>query len=787
MICAHSRQQYPPPSARTPVYKDECTKCFDHNLLPQGIDVCLSCFNGGCTDNDRNHSLLHSKDFNHPLVLNIRQVLKQKGQDAESPPPAKLTKLAISGESADDKYDIITSVRCLSCGGVEIDKMQPNLIGVVDGILAALSARKQSDVKSWEENELTSCDHITGLVQSAPKPLEPQAISHCSNCDLKENLWLCLSCGNLGCGRQQMGGLAGNGHGVQHFMNEMHPVSVKLGTITPEGTADIYCYACDYERVDPKLATHLRNFGINIESQQKTERTITELNLEFQNFQFGMTNEEGKLLEPVFGPGFTGLSNLGNSCYMASVIQTIFNITPFQMRYLELFVTHTPTCRDPTANCFLCQMAKLADGILSGRYSVPVNNSRRDEEEKEKLIEEQHGVAPFMFKNLVGKDHPEFSTMRQQDAFEFLQHLTRMIEIKERPFGNTDPTLVFQHILEDKLRCQGCNCVRYTDTKMSFNNLLVPVRPIPSNVVVIDGKQEVQYEPVTLEDCIRETWKSEFEYRCPECKDVRVAERSTRVKVYPQVLVVAMNRFVYENYVPKKFGVDILAPLDLDLNPFRGTGLQEGEVELPQTNDQPAAAESQLNQEVMGQLQMMGFPEIRCKKALLATGNSADTEVAMNWLIEHMEDADIDDPIPVSVPNSESVGASQGDISMLCDMGFTVSQAKYALKQTNNDVERAVDWLFSHPDDPMEDVKTSTSNTTPPKQIEQDAKPANYKLIGFISHRGTSTSCGHYVAHLKKKFEGKEEWVLFNDEKVVKVEDIGKAVKEGYIYFYERL
>jgi len=40
----------------------------------------------------------------------------------------------------------------------------------------------------------------------------------------------------------------------------------------------------------------------------------------------------------------------------------------------------------------------------------------------------------------------------------------------------------------------------------------------------------------------------------------------------------------------------------------------------------------------MTQLTGMGFPEIRCKRALLATGHNG-AEVAMNWLFEHMEDA----------------------------------------------------------------------------------------------------------------------------------------------------
>ncbi len=39
----------------------------------------------------------------------------------------------------------------------------------------------------------------------------------------------------------------------------------------------------------------------------------------------------------------------------------------------------------------------------------------------------------------------------------------------------------------------------------------------------------------------------------------------------------------------------------------------------------------------MEQLLGMGFSELRCQKALLATGNNG-AEVAMNWLFEHLED-----------------------------------------------------------------------------------------------------------------------------------------------------
>ncbi|MBZ6376857.1 MAG: UBP-type zinc finger domain-containing protein [Kocuria palustris] len=56
-------------------------------------------------------------------------------------------------------------------------------------------------------------------------------------CGLTSNLWLCLVCGALGCGRQQYGGGGGNGHALQHTTDTGHAVAVKLGTIEPDGSA----------------------------------------------------------------------------------------------------------------------------------------------------------------------------------------------------------------------------------------------------------------------------------------------------------------------------------------------------------------------------------------------------------------------------------------------------------------------------------------------------------------------------------------------------------------------
>lgn len=34
---------------------------------------------------------------------------------------------------------------------------------------------------------------------------------------MSANLWLCLICGNCGCGRKYFDGTGGNNHGIDHF------------------------------------------------------------------------------------------------------------------------------------------------------------------------------------------------------------------------------------------------------------------------------------------------------------------------------------------------------------------------------------------------------------------------------------------------------------------------------------------------------------------------------------------------------------------------------------------
>ncbi|KAI7903879.1 uncharacterized protein BX663DRAFT_505550 [Cokeromyces recurvatus] len=763
MVCIHvETHPLTPPTAFDQVHKEECTQCFDNQDGPEGIDVCLTCFNGGCLDSKRHHALTHSQLSGHPLAVNIRRrVINNNKRDNEQPPPPKITKIVISPENEEPQYEYLTKIHCYICNQYEQRDATPKLNDQVEAILNSMSSAKQSEVKAWEE-VITPCEHTLCLQQEPPKKLEGQALAHCANCDLNQNLWLCLICGNLGCGRKQYDGSGGNNHAIEHFEKTGHGVNVKLGTITPEGTADIYCYSCDDARIDENLASHLANWGINVAQQLKTEKSMTELQLE-QNlkFDFSMTTEDGKQLEPRFGPGFTGLKNLGNSCYMASVLQSVFHLSKFRYRYDNELRDHALTCtQESSANCWYCQLHKIADGLLSGRYSHYVQQFDKDHG----VESSDGGVAPSMFKTLVGKNHPEFSTMRQQDAFEFFQYFCKTVQQKEHATKSNDPTNVFEFETEQRLQCDKCKRVRYQKDKTSSISVSVPVRQLESG----------GYENVDFYECLNDFVKEEIVdgYQCPQCKEKTIARRSVKFSTFPEILVLNPRRFTFIDWVPQKLDIKIDFPEGpIQLDKYLSKGQQDGEELLPEEEEKPS--ELAFNENDIEQLKAMGFSENRCKRALINTGNQG-AEIAMNWIFEHMDDADVDDPLPST--STSAGGVSQEQIHTLQEMGFTEAQAKKALRETNNDTERALDWLFSHPDDSGEDNTIAETNTA------GDAiPPFNYEIDSFISHKGTSVHCGHYVSHIHH--DG--EWVLFNDNKVAVTPN--PPIGDAYLYFLKRL
>lgn len=802
--CPHiSSRNISPPKPTDSVYREDCTICFDSIDDPAGLDVCLHCFNGGCAG-DRNHSRIHAQQLHHPLAVNIKRTRKRK-QREYGQPPEKITKLAILAETEEDWYDTQTDVHCFECG-IDGLKKEGTLGKVVDGVMKANTFAKEAEVQAWEQ-EMVPCEHTLLLEQEAGTVMPSGDLGHCRECDLKENLWLCLTCGNLGCGRKTFMGMGppGNNHQVEHNKATGHPVAVKLGSLTADGNADIHCYACDEERTDPELVAHLANWGIDISSRVKTEKSVTEMQLEHNlSYDFNMLNADGTELQALHGPGLTGLKNLGNSCYLASVLQSLFSMPEFVKRYYRANES-VPSLSKPGDDLEI-QLRKIADGLLSGRYSIPDKDFAHQLEASEQAY--QKGLAPSMLKHLIGKGHLEFSTMRQQDAFELLLHLLKLITRSQQTargqYKNVkDPVEAFRFAMEQRLQCLNCKKVRYREDEMENLSVPVPVKRLlrADTAMANDEKEEKkeEFEPVTLIQCLDDFTRDEVvKLKCPACGNEGFTKRHT-FKTFPTILAINARRFEFVNWLPTKQDVPVIVGDGvLDFEPYRSKGKQPDEEELPEDVDAGAGATKGghgfvANEMALEMLMSMGFPKVRCEKALHATGNS-EVDMAAAWLMEHMDDPDIDTPLDHGGSSSRAAVGGAVDpekIDSLGNMGFAAPLARQALKETGGDMERAVDWLFSHPDAPgdfgEDETPVDTTEAAPAATVEDNTRDAKFSLNSIVCHKGASIHAGHYVAFIKKPLpEGGEGWVLFNDEKVALGGDVEEMKKFAYIYFFRR-
>jgi len=785
--CEHLTPEHAKESfVNTLIYKDECMRCFSNPEHPDGLNVCLKCLQGFCVD--MGHSKHHFSKTNHALVLNIKKVLKEEHEEGGN----KITKLAIGkegGADIEDRFDTIATLNCLSCEK-ELDSSGEYIKSIVDGVLSSKSAFFESQVGEWEQ-EIKECEHVKNLDQTGAQQIAAKAMAHCESCDLKANLWLCMSCGKLGCGRQQYGGLDGNNHGIGHYEEVGHPVVCKLGTITANGSASLYCYQCNDDVEDKNLKQHLQNLGIDMGLQIKTEKTMTEINLE-KNLALTLSKivEDGRTLTPVFGSGYTGMINLGNSCYLNSVIQVLFSYEKIRKFYDSIYEEHHNVCEKLTTECFDCQMSKLAHGLMSGRYSErkeakKPEHDMQTEEDKNEMDIYQDGIRPQAFKNLIGKGHDEFASGRQQDAQEYLQHLFEVMEKEEKSRGRSSPAEMFDFEIQHRYECHKCNGVAYVKEKTNQLNLLIVSHENPD---IIPEEEEMQ-------NALSRYFGDEIiSKQCPGCNDKQDFTRNTRFLNLPEVLIVVTQRFTFQNWTPTKLNTSFKVILgDLDLETFKHPGgIQPGENALPEGGEVEVEEEAEVSQDLLNMCLMMGLPELPAKHALHQTGNSS-ADAAVTWYFSNMENPDINGPLPTvkkmvkqggfaakeEKKEDSSASVDENALAMLTAMGMPDDRSKKALIKFNNNFDAALDYMTSHgPEEDDFDVAMEEAKEAP--EWKPDQNPGIYNLDAFITHLGNSIHSGHYVAHIKKG----NDWVLYNDHKVAITSD--PPHEKAFIYFFRK-
>ena len=384
---------------------------------------------------------------------------------------------------------------------------------------------------------METCPHIRGLKSVKNEAMLTPRMWSCVDCGTTESVWACLECSHIACGRYI------EEHAVKHFVDKGHPLALEVnkkylycyqcdnyvfndncygeiallretlkeietqvfnesltrsgcvirGPSTP-GMYDETKSEKEHARMEDKQYTAVCHWRLSLLSKvfnalQENVKLNNEEKLSVQCDKKGnekisekKTEEPPKKRRKVIIPGVTGLRNLGNTCYMNSVLQVLSHLQFFRHCFLLLHVIKSPDAvpcltstpnnrrslsaaysRQTTVECYehvsmplrkeesWPQMKKRKhvnssveerDGLIEAKFDENANEAANDISENEPSEREQNKkvffsdelhalfrvmwsgkwaiVTPLAVLHAVWKLIPSFLGYSQHDAQEFL-------------------------------------------------------------------------------------------------------------------------------------------------------------------------------------------------------------------------------------------------------------------------------------------------------------------------------------------------------------------------------
>eukprot|EP00727_Mastigamoeba_balamuthi_P005559 m51a1_g1622 putative ubiquitin carboxyl-terminal hydrolase 37 isoform x1 (1199) ;mRNA; f:240986-245559 len=430
-----------------------------------------------------------------------------------------------------------------------------------------------------------------------------------------------------------------------------------------------------------------------------------------------------------------GVKNLGNTCYLSAVLQSLLHLPSFVADLLspELTALLPPT-----------------EGL--GFYRALVQLSR----------EKKNGTVlnPHSLKEAIGKHIPQFANFNQQDAHEFLigsfDQLDRELKqywgpperSKELVARLCPVTKNFELEIECSLRCLTCGDVSRTLEIHFIISVDIPDAPTKTG---LDELLEAMFKP------------EERERKCEKCSGDKAEATFVLVKL-PRVLVIHLKRFVPDaSGTYRKNSRPVSCQADLDLEKYTApdaanpTPFVLADADNHASNKRPADS-----------------------------SNSSAPEAKRKRLVDTLEDVfDVDsrdvllDPVP-GISRDAPAPPGRGSRSEEDDL-------QEAIRLSELEARRAADAKNAAEDEDeqlRQAMRESAAQFALDEALKESATaPAcKYGLRCIVRHRGATACSGHYIAIVRVN---NDAWKKFDDSISQATQDATlSADGEGYLYFY---